>query len=128
MAFVLDTNVAIGLRDGDPAIVAKIAVLSGAVLMSVVTRVELEGGVHRDRAHANVRRARLDIMLKAIPALAFDDAAAEAYGKIIAANGYSRRKLIDHMIAAHAIIHRCTLVTRNPGDFTGISGLQIEAW
>lgn len=128
MAYLLDTNVAIELRDGNPAIAAKIAALQDAVLISVVTRVELEGGVYREPANTAVRRARLDVMLKAIPALAFDDAAAEAYGKIAAGAGYSRRKLLDHMIAAHAIVHRCTLVTRNPGDFSGIAGLQVEAW
>lgn len=128
MAYILDTNVAIHLRDGDAAIVAKVAALNGAVLVSVVTRVELEAGVYRDPTHASVRRARLDVMLKAIPSLAFDDVAAEAYGRIVAAVGYSRRKLLDHMIAAHAIVHRCTLVTRNPSDFSGIGGLQVEVW
>ncbi|MFM9864272.1 MAG: type II toxin-antitoxin system VapC family toxin [Micropepsaceae bacterium] len=128
MAFLLDTNVAIDLRDGDPAITANVAALSGAVLISIVTRVELEGGVYRDPANAAVRRARLDVMLKAIPALAFDEAAADMYGKIVAGAGYSRRKLLDHMIAAHALVHRCTLVTRNPTDFAGISGLQLLAW
>ena len=50
MAFLLDTNVAIHLRDGDPMVTGKIAALDDAVLMSIVTRVELEGGVYRDQA------------------------------------------------------------------------------
>jgi tRNA(fMet)-specific endonuclease VapC len=45
MAHMLDTNVAIHLRDGDPVVTEKIATLAEAVLMSSVTRVELEGGV-----------------------------------------------------------------------------------
>ena len=49
MAFLLDTNVAIHLRDGDPLVTRKVAALQGAVLMSIVTRVELEGGVYRGR-------------------------------------------------------------------------------
>lgn len=60
MAYLLDTNVAIHLRDGDQAVTERVAALDGAVLMSVVTRVELEGGVYREPAHAAVRRARLD--------------------------------------------------------------------
>ena len=48
MAFLLDTNVAIHLRDGDPAVTQKVAALQGAVLMSIVTRVELQGGVYRE--------------------------------------------------------------------------------
>ena len=67
-------------------------------------------------------------MLKAIPALAFDDTAAEMYGKIVARAGYSRRKLLDRMIAAQALVHRCALVTRNPTDFAEVDGLQLVAW
>lgn len=128
MAYLLDTNVAIHLRDGNPAVTARVASLDGAVLMSVVTRVELEGGVHREPAHVAVRRARLDAMLAAIPALAFDDAAADAYGAIVAQAGYSRRKLLDRMIAAQALVHRATLVTQNAGDFEDVAGLQLDAW
>ena len=72
MAFLLDTNVAIHLREGDPLIRQKVAALEGAVLISIVTRVELEGRVYRESAHTPIRRARLDAMLSAIPALAFD--------------------------------------------------------
>lgn len=128
MAWLLDTNVAIHLRDGDRAVTDRIAVLDGAVLMSIITRVELEGGVYREPAHAAVRRARLDTMLDAIPVLAFDDVAAEAYGSIVAHAGYSRRKLLDRMIAAQALVHRATLVTLNAEDFRDIPGLRVESW
>ena len=47
MAYLLDTNVAIHLRDGDPMISAQVAALDDAILLSFVTRVELEGGVRR---------------------------------------------------------------------------------
>jgi tRNA(fMet)-specific endonuclease VapC len=128
VAYLLDTNVAIHLRDGDAGVTARVAALEGAVLLSIVTRVELEGGVYREPAHAAVRRARLDAMLAAIPTLAFDDAAADAYGAIVAHAGYSRRKLLDRMIAAQALVHRATLATLNPGDFTDVAGLAVVAW
>jgi predicted nucleic acid-binding protein len=128
VAYVLDTNVAIRLRDGDPVVTARVAALDGAVLMSVVTRVELEGGVHRDPAQAAVRRARLDAMLSAIPTLAFDTPAADAYGSIVARAGYSRRKPLDRMIAAQALVHRATLVTLHENDFRDVSGLALFAW
>lgn len=128
MAYLLDTNVAIHLRDGDVAVTERVAALDGAVLMSVVTRVELEGGVYREHAHAPVRRARLDTMLAAIPTMAFDDAAADAYATIVAHAGYSRRKLLDRMIAAQALVHRATLVTMNADDFSDVPGLPLIAW
>lgn len=128
MAFVLDTNVAIHLRDGDPAVADRVARLDGAVLLSVVTRVELEGGVHRDPVDTPIRRARLDAVLGAIPTLAFDVAAADAYRAIVEHAGYSRRKLLDRMIAAQAMVHRATLVTMNANDFSDIPGLTVLAW
>ena len=128
MAYLLDTNVAIHLRDGDPVVTAKIAALDDAILMSIVTRVELEDGVHRDPAEAPARRARLDTMLGAIPTLAFDDASADACAAIEARSGYSRRKLLDRMIAALALVHRATLVTMNADDFSDIAGLSVQAW
>lgn len=128
MAFLLDTNVLIHLRDGDPAITAKVAALEGAVLMSIVTRVELEGGVYREAAHAQLRRIRLDAILAAVPAIAFDDAAADAYAAIVASAGYSRRKLLDRMIAAQALVHSATLVTMNADNYADIAALMLCRW
>ena len=128
MAFLLDTDVAIHLRDGDQLITGKVGALDDAVLMSIVTRVELEGGVYREPAYARVRRARLDAILAAIPTIAFDDASADTYGAIVASAGYSRRKLLDRMIAAQALVHRSTLVTINDGDYADVPGLSLLAW
>ncbi len=96
--------------------------------MSVVTRVELEGGVYRDPVHSSIRRARLDIILATIPTLAFDDAAADAYASIVAQAGYSRRKILDRMIAAQALVHRATLVSFNPSDFADVPSLRVLSW
>jgi tRNA(fMet)-specific endonuclease VapC len=128
VAFVLDTNVAIHLRDGDIAVTDRVAALDGAVLISVVTRVELEGGVYREATQAAIRRARLDVVLAAIPTLAFDGTAADTYARIVAHAGYSRRKLLDRMIAAQALVHRATLVTLNADDFSDVPGLRLLAW
>ena len=43
----------------------------------------------------------------------------------------SRRKLLDRMIAAQALVHRATLVTFNPDDFSDVpwslvAGVAIE--
>lgn len=128
MAFLLDTNVLIRLRDGDLEIADRIAALDGAILLSIVSRIELEGGVYRDPSQASARRPRLDAILQALPVLAFDAVDADAYRAIVEAVGYSRRKLLDRMIAAQALVHRATLVTQNPADFLDIPGLDLLAW
>ncbi len=109
-------------------VTAKVAALTGAILLSVVSRVELEGGVYRDIAQASVRRPRLDAILAALPVLAFDDTAADAYRKIVESAGYSRRKILDRMIAAQALVHRATLVTRNAADFRDVPGIDLMVW
>ena len=126
--YLLDTSIAIGLRDDDPAIVARARALGPGLVLSIVTRVELEGGVYRDPLTADIRRRRLDILLAALPVLPFDADAAEAYGAIVREAGYSRRKLLDRMIAAQAIVNDATLVTLNPVDFADIPGLKLLAW
>jgi predicted nucleic acid-binding protein len=128
MAVLLDTDVLIHLRDGDPQIADRVAALNDSVLMSIVSRVELEGGVWRDPGLARIRRARLDVILAAIPALAFEVEAADAYGAIVASTGYSRRKLLDLMIAAQALVHRATLATRNASDYADIPSLHLLRW
>lgn len=54
MTFMINTNVAIMLRDGDAAITARIGALTRPVVLSIITRVELEGGVYREPAQASV--------------------------------------------------------------------------
>ncbi len=128
MAYILDTNVAIELRDGNDAITARIAALDGAVMLSIISRVDLEGGVYRDPTQVGLRRPRLDAILAVLPVLPFDDAAADAYRSIVESAGYSRRKLLDRMIAAQALVHRACLVTMNGDDFRDVPGLDLLEW
>lgn len=97
------------------------------LLMSIVTRVELEGGAYRQPAYARIRRARLDAILASVPTIAFDAAAAAAYGALVASAGYSRRKLLDRMVAAQALVHRASLVTMNADDYRDIPNLALVA-
>ena len=128
MPFLLDTNILIHLRDGDQLVSSRVAGLDGALMMSIVSRVELEGGVYRDPAYVTLRRNRLDVMLEAIPAVAFGAESVDAYASIVAAVGYSRRTPLDRMIAAQAMVHRATLVTMNAPDFADIPGLDTLRW
>jgi len=125
---IIDTDVAIHLRDGDPVIGERIAGLETHPMISVLTRVELEGGVFRGGDDAPAIRARLDLLLSHVDELPFTSAEAEAYGKIVERCGYSRPRILDRMIAATAIVHDAVLLTMNGVDFRDIPDLKLEDW
>ncbi|MBI5940473.1 MAG: type II toxin-antitoxin system VapC family toxin [Caulobacterales bacterium] len=128
MAWLLDTSVAIIIRDADPRYRARIDALGGDVAISVITRVELEGGVYREPENTAFRRARLNLFLRNVEVLPFEGVSADAYQVILGALGFSRRKILDRMIAAQALVLDATLVTLNPADFADIPGLKLLAW
>jgi tRNA(fMet)-specific endonuclease VapC len=124
----LDTSIAILLRDADSAADHRLAALDAVPLLSIVTQIELEGGIQARPDLAARRRAALDAMLAALPVLPFDAACAAGYRRIVEAAGFSRRKIVDRMIAATALAHGLTLVTLNGADFADVPGLGLEVW
>lgn len=84
MRTLIDTNVAIALANGVGRIVDPVAQLPAAPLPSVVSRVELEGGVYANPAVQQAHRALLDAVLatmnvrdfRDVPGLAVEDRAA----------------------------------------------------
>jgi tRNA(fMet)-specific endonuclease VapC len=128
LAALLDTSIAIHLRDETAGFGDQIAGLTSHAFLSAISRVELEGGVSAVPELASLRRAKLDLLLMNIDVLEFTDEMAEIYGRIVQQSGYSRRKIIDRMIAATALVHDLTLITANGDDFTDIDGLKLEVW
>ena len=128
MAIIIDTNVAIYLRDQDPIIVAQVAKLETQPALSILSVVELEGGVDRDRTAFGKRRRLLDEMIEAMTILPFGEKETAHYGRIIEKNGFSRSRVFDRMIAAQAMAIGATLITMNGSDFQDIPGLTLEIW
>ncbi|CAN5440658.1 type II toxin-antitoxin system VapC family toxin [soil metagenome] len=128
MPYLIDTNIAIHLRDGDREIARRIVALGDAPAISIVTLVELEGGIHARPALAEARRARVEAMLTETRVVPFDASVVASYGEIVRARGYSRSRLIDRLIAATAIVHDFVLITINGDDFRSIPDLKLEIW
>jgi predicted nucleic acid-binding protein len=128
LAYLLDTGIAIHLRDDTAAIGDRIERSTSPAFLSAISRAELEGGVAADPGRAQLRRAKLDVLLETLDVIDFTDDTAAMYGRIVARTGFSRRKSLDRMIAATALVHDLTLVTTNPGDFADIDGLKLEVW
>ena len=102
--------------------------LGEGLLLSIVSRLEMEGGVDRVQADSGLRRALLDTMLGGLEMLPFDAACADASRAIVDSAKSSRRELLDRMIAAQALVHRATLVTLNGADIRDVAGLDLLEW
>lgn len=116
------------MREGNVAVIRQSARLQRRALVSILSVVELEGGVPLAAEGVQLRRIKLDEIYDAVVVLPFDWADAEAYRRIVETLGFSRPKIIDRMIAAQAIVAAANLATLNPRDFRDIPGLQIEDW
>jgi len=127
-AILLDTSVAIPLRDGDRDVLFRAAVLQTAPYISILTAAELEGGVYRDPANADARRAALDALEGRLDVIPFGDGELSAYRAILSAVGFNRAKVLDRLIAATALANGLPLATRNPKDFRDVPGLIVEEW
>lgn len=125
---LIDTNVAIGLRDGDPGVRERVAGLETLPVISVITRIELENGANREPAIANMRKRLLDRFLQTIAIEYFTPADILAYGRIVYDLGHDRRLTLDRLIAAQALARDIRLITMNGKDFHDIEGLRLEVW
>ncbi|HEY0413823.1 MAG TPA: PIN domain-containing protein [Allosphingosinicella sp.] len=127
MPLLLDTSVAVDLIDQAESTISRVRG-ADALYLSVISRVELEAGVYRKGALDMLLRARLDALVGRVEQLPFTGREVGAYATIIAALGFSRRRVVDRMIAATALTNDLSLATLNPRDFRGIPGLALEDW
>lgn len=131
---LLDTNVvseAVRPRP-EPAVLDRLAAADGEAAIAAVTWHELRYGV--ERLPAGRRRAALDEFVRGIvgryPVLAYDERAARwhAVERARLERGGESRSFVDGQIAATAVTHGLTLVTRNLPDFHGYEGLRVQSW
>lgn len=128
MGLLIDTSVAVDILDDSLSIKRRRAHFDKEVFVSVVTRVELEAGIYREARPDTRKRRRLDEFMEQVQQLSFTAREVDAYASIIAEKGFSRRLVVDRMIAATAIANNLALATLNPRDVRDISGLTIEDW
>jgi len=129
--YLLDTNICIYIiKKRPPEVLERLVSLDPEeVGVSSITVAELEYGVAKSSRPRQNQEALLNF-LAPLQILAFDDQAAQHYGKIRA---YLERKgqtigAMDLLIAAHARSLSLTLVTNNEKEFSRVPGLTVENW
>jgi predicted nucleic acid-binding protein len=128
LSFLIDTNVVIHLRDGDEGVSRKMADLDALPVIAMITRIELENGLYRDPELTDLLRPNLAVILRRTDVIDFGNMEFEAYRSILDQVGFSKRKVLDRMIAATALAHNLTLITMNGKDFRDVPGLKLVEW
>jgi predicted nucleic acid-binding protein len=128
LSLLIDTNIAVHARDGSAAIRERLLGWGVRPWLSMASVIELHGGLYGDPSTALGRRAGLNRLLAQTGLLHLDEIVVEQYGDIVRANGFSRTRVFDRLIAATALVHDLTLVTINGADFRDIPGLNLEVW
>lgn len=134
MIYLLDTNAAVAIIRGKPAVVrARLAEAlnsGGRVAISTVVAYELWYGVSksaRREENAGLLRMFLSGNVELIP---FDGETAALAGDIRARLEKNGNMIgpYDLMIAAHTLNLQATLITANVSEFGRVEGLTWEDW
>ena len=130
MRYMLDTDICVYLlKRHPPLVLARLEALhEGEAVMSVVTYAELRAGLEMQAQDRQHDEQVLALLIRRIPVLAFDAAAAVSYGVQRAAVQKRRRDALDRLIAAHAVGVGATLVSNNEAVFKDLPGLVVEHW
>jgi tRNA(fMet)-specific endonuclease VapC len=127
---LVDTNICIAWLKGEKRVRdAWLALDPDELMLSAVVRAELLFGArHSRQVAANLQR--LEVLFGVMRSAPFDDAAAAHYGLLRAQLSAEGRPIgpNDLMIAATALAHDATLVTRNQAEFSRVVGLRVVAW
>jgi tRNA(fMet)-specific endonuclease VapC len=131
MKYLLDTNTCIRYINGRaPQIRDRMRTVSDAdIAVSAVTQGEMYTGSAKSQTPQR-SRARQDAFFIRFASLPFDEAAADAFGRIRACLEQAGTPIgpYDMQIAATAMVHGLIVVTHNTAEFSRIDGLQIEDW
>ena len=131
MRYSLDTNTCIRFINGRSlAIRQKLPTVPAQdIVICSVVRGELAYGAAKSHT-PEASAARQVHFLKPYATLAYDDAAAQEYGRIRAylENAGMPIGPYDLQIAAIALLHDLIVVTHNLREFERIPGLKVEDW
>jgi tRNA(fMet)-specific endonuclease VapC len=129
---VLDTNTISYYFRGDPAVTSRLQTLiPSEVAVPAIVEYELRYGLQRlPEVAVRLRVEALNTFLKPLAILPFDSRSAQHAAVIRAELEAAGTPIGPHdlLIAAIALRHGATLITRNVREFSRVPGLLWENW
>jgi tRNA(fMet)-specific endonuclease VapC len=124
----LDTNIVIGLLEGDVSIVNKLDLFTGDLFIPIIVLGELRFGAFNSK-HIEENLEKIESVKTRCGILQINDLAATEYGNT---KSYLRKQGTpipdnDIWIAALAIQYECALITRDE-HFKNVTALSVAMW
>jgi tRNA(fMet)-specific endonuclease VapC len=130
MRYLLDTNTCIAVMRNHPAAVRRLEALSpGDCAISTIASYELYTGVEKC-ANPTKERAKVELLLKTVPLVPFDAAAALEAARVRALLETQGQPIgpYDVLLAGQALALTLILVSANTREFSRVPGLTVENW
>jgi tRNA(fMet)-specific endonuclease VapC len=128
--YLLDTNILSDLVRNPQGLIAQKIAAAGEdnICTSIIVASELHFGAHK--LGSTRLTTQLRAILSAIEVLPLEEPADQRYGEL-RADLEKRGTTIgpnDMLIAAHALMLDCVVVTANVREFSRVHGLRVENW
>lgn len=133
MSYLLDTNIISELRKGDqcdPNVAHWYALVDeNDLVLSALVLGEIRKGVERVRGRDAAKARALEVWLEQVETafegriLSVDAAVADRWGRMSAIRS---APVVDSLLAATALVHGLTLVTRNDQDVAGLGATVLN--
>ena len=128
--YLLDTNIISDLVRRPHGPVSERIAREGekSICTSIVVACELRFGAAKSGSKRLA--AQLELILSAIDVLPLEEPADEEYARVRSSLEASGTPIgpNDLLIAAHAMVLGCTVVTANDREFSRVPGLKVENW
>ena len=134
---VLDTDTLSHLLRGHARATLRRSQVVDDVVLTIITRIEvlqgrfaavLKAAGREQLGQAQDRLTESERRLASFDILPVNADAAAAFERLLNTKGLRRIGRGDLLIAAIALAHRATLVSRNLRDFRQVPGLRVENW
>lgn len=130
MSYLLDTNIVVPFLGGDPSTQQVVTIFAASgISISLISYMEVFQGIFASADPVAARAGFETWLTSGVPVLPFDEIIARRTAQLRADLSQQGRRVrsraLDLIIAATALEHGLTLVTRNKADYHDIPGISL---